>query len=94
MPNDCEQSTGHPPPRRLRGAVLLHAIEGLCPGRARDNPPVFLLEVAAALLTVLTLRDGIIGAGATNLEMLAAVALWGVALLVAFGVAARRRQSR
>ena len=70
---------------------LLHRIrDGLRPGRSCGNPPVFLLEVAAALLTVLTVRDGIIGAATTRLELLTAVALWGAVLLAGFAVATHR----
>jgi hypothetical protein len=50
---------------------------------------LFILEVVAALLSVLALRDGILGGPAVSLETLFAVGLWGTLLAVACGLTIR-----
>jgi hypothetical protein len=68
------------PTRVLR---LLH------PGQANRRPAVFILEIAASLLSVLALRDRILGGGAMTFEALLAVGLWATLLAVGCGIAIR-----
>jgi hypothetical protein len=48
-----------------------------------------MLEVAAALLSVLALRDGILGGPVVSFETLLAVGLWATLLAVAYGFTIR-----
>jgi len=70
-------------------SMLTPVLRELHPGQANRRPAVFILEVAAALLSVLALRDGILGSPATSSEALFAVGLWGALLAVACGLAIR-----
>ena len=70
--------------------VLVGVLRRLHPGQATRRPALFILEVAAALLSVLALRDGISGNPAVSLEALFAVGLWGTLLAVACGLAIRQ----
>jgi hypothetical protein len=65
---------------------LTGVLRELHPGRANRRPVLFLLEVAAALLSVVALRNGILGGPAVSFETLFAVGLWGTLLVVACGV--------
>ena len=68
-------------------SMLTLVLRGLHPGHANRRPVVFILEVAAALLSVLALRDKILGGSAMSFEALFAVGLWGTLLAVACGLA-------
>jgi potassium-transporting ATPase ATP-binding subunit len=72
----------------VRGMLTL-VLRGLHPGQANRRPAVFILEVSAALLSVLALRDKILGGSAMSFEALFAVGLWGTLLAVACGLAIR-----
>ena len=50
-----------------------------------------MLEVVAALLSVLALRNGILGGPAVSFETLFAVGLWGTLLAIACGFTIRGR---
>ena len=65
---------------------VLHEIH---PGQANRRPALFMLEVVAALLSVLALRKGILGGPAVSFETLFAVGLWGTLLAVACGFTLR-----
>jgi high-affinity K+ transport system ATPase subunit B len=65
-------------------ALLLRELH---PAQAHRRPVVFILEVAAALLSVMALRDLIVGGTAMPREALIAVGLWGSLLAVACGIA-------
>ena len=69
---------------------LAGVLRGLHPAQANRRPVLFMLEVAAALLSVLTLRDGILGGPAATFEALIAIGLWGTLLAIAFGFTNRR----
>lgn len=73
----------------VRG-ILTGALGELHPGRANRRPALFILEVVAALLSVLALRDRILGGPVTSLEALFAVGLWGTLLAVACGLTIRQ----
>ncbi len=60
-------------------------------GQAHRRPALFMLEVAAALLSVLALRNGILGGPAVSFETLFASGLWGTLLAVACGFRIRDR---
>jgi hypothetical protein len=70
--------------------MLTGAVGALHPRQANRRPALFILEVVAALLSVLALRDGILGGAVTSLEALFAVGLWGILLAVACGLTIRR----
>jgi high-affinity K+ transport system ATPase subunit B len=70
-------------------SMLTLVLRRLHPGQANRRPAVFILEVAAALLSVLALRDRILGGPAMSFEALFAVGLWGTLLAVACGLAIR-----
>lgn len=74
-------------------AILTLVLRELRPSKAQRRPAVFILEVAAALLSVLALRDAILGHSAMSSEALLAVGLWGVLLAVASGLAAQEAWS-
>jgi high-affinity K+ transport system ATPase subunit B len=69
--------------------MLSLVVRGLHPEQANRRPAVFVLEVAASLLSVLALRDTILGGSAMSFEALLAVGLWGTLLAVACGLAVR-----
>ena len=73
-------------------SMLTLVLRGLHPGQTNRRPAVLILEVAAALLSVLALRDGILGGSAMSFEALFAVGLWGTLLAVACGLAIRERR--
>jgi uncharacterized membrane protein (UPF0136 family) len=50
---------------------------------------LFILEIAAAFLSVLAMRDGILGKGAVPLETLLAGVLWGTLLAISCGLMIR-----
>jgi hypothetical protein len=64
-------------------------LRGLDPGRAHRRPALFLLEIAAALLTVLAMRDWILGDTAASLETLLAGVSWATLLAVSCGLTLR-----
>jgi hypothetical protein len=70
-------------------ATVLRVLHWLHPGQANQRPALFILEIAAALLSVLALRDKILGGSAVSLETLSAVGLWAIPLVAACGVAIR-----
>jgi hypothetical protein len=79
-----------PETRHLAFARLLTGnLRGLRPGQANRRPALFMLEVAAALLSVLALRDGILGGPVVSFETLLAVGLWATLLVVAYGFTIR-----
>ena len=63
----------------------MRVLRRLHPGQANRHPALFMLEVAAAFLSVLALRDRILGGPAVSLETFFAVGLWGTVLAVACG---------
>jgi hypothetical protein len=69
--------------------MVLRVLHWLRPGQANRRPALFILEIAAALLSVLALRDRILGGAAASLEALCAVGLWAALLVVACRVAMR-----
>jgi hypothetical protein len=60
----------------------MHAVRSLHSGGPTSHPGLYLLEIAAALLSVLALRDAILRGALPSIEALSAAALWG-ALFVA-----------
>jgi hypothetical protein len=66
-------------------------LRGLHPGHTIRRPTLFILEVAVALVSVLALRDGILGGPAVSLETLFALGLWGILLVVACGLTIRQK---
>ena len=70
-------------------SMLTPVFRELHPGRADRRPAVFILEVAAALLSVVALRDVILGGSAMSFEALLAVGLWGTLWAVACALAIR-----
>ena len=48
--------------------MLMRGLRGLHPGQANRRPALFILEVSAALLSVLAFRDGILGGSAASLR--------------------------
>jgi high-affinity K+ transport system ATPase subunit B len=69
--------------------MVLRILHWLRPGQANRRPVLFILEIGAALLSVLALRDGILGGPAVSLEALSAVGLWATLLVVACRLAIR-----
>jgi len=69
--------------------MVLRVLHWLHPGQANRRPALFILEIAAALLSVLALRDGILGGPAVSLEALSAVGLWATLLVAVCRVAIR-----
>jgi hypothetical protein len=69
--------------------MVLRVLRWLHPGQANRRPALFLLETAAALLSVLALRDEMLGGPAVSLEAFSAVGLWATLLAVAYRVATR-----
>jgi hypothetical protein len=78
------------------------AFSGLLPGilrilhpkQANRRPALFILEIAAALLSVLTLRNEILGGRAILPEICVAVGLWGTLLAIACGLTFQRPAAR
>lgn len=73
--------------------MLTLAFHYLHPDRACRCPALFLTEVAAALLSVVAVRDRIMDNPAVSLETVSAAALWGGLLLLACCFAIRDRDS-
>jgi hypothetical protein len=71
--------------------LLTGVLRELHPGQANRHPALFMLEVAAALLSVLALRNGILGGSAVSFATLFAGILWGTLLAVACGLTIRGR---
>jgi len=69
--------------------TVLDVLRWLHPGQANRRPALFILEIAAALLSVLALRDGILGDPAVSFEAFSAVGLWATVLVVACRVSRR-----
>jgi len=69
--------------------ILKGILRGLHPGQTHRRPALFILEIAAALLSVLAMRDGILGNGAVSLETLLAGVLWGTLLVISCGLTIR-----
>ena len=70
---------------------LTVVMAALHPAQANRHPAMFILEVAAALASVLALRDAIAGGQEVLLETYSAVGLW--ATLVAVSCRVTMRQS-
>ncbi len=71
--------------------MLTRTLRRLHPDQAIRCPALFMLGVIAALLSVLALRDSIIGSAAVPLETLSAAGLWGLLILAASCLAIRDR---
>jgi hypothetical protein len=71
--------------------MLTRTLRHLHPEQASRSPALFMTLIAAALLSVLALRDTILAAPTVSLETLAAAGLWGVLLLSAGCLAIRGR---
>jgi hypothetical protein len=71
-------------------SLLARALNRLHPRDAQSCPALFLLETAAALLTVLAFRAVLLGAPAAPAELLCAAGLWAAVLAAACGLAGRR----
>jgi hypothetical protein len=71
--------------------MLTRTLRRLHPEQASRYPGLFMTLVAAALLSVLALRDTILAAPTVSVETLAAVGLWGVLLVAAGCLAIRDR---
>ena len=69
--------------------LLVRALNRLHPRDAQSCPALFLLEIAAALLTVLAFRAVLLAAPAAPTELLIAAALWAAALASACSLARR-----
>jgi hypothetical protein len=61
--------------------------------RPANHPGLYLLEIAAALLSVLALRDAILHNALPSVEALSAAILW-IAFVAAVCLASFRRQRR
>jgi high-affinity K+ transport system ATPase subunit B len=70
-------------------SMLMRGLRELHPGQANRRPALFILEVSAALLSVLALRDGMSGNSAASLETLFAIGLWATLLAIACGLTIR-----
>jgi high-affinity K+ transport system ATPase subunit B len=73
----------------LRRAVCRLHLRG-----ANRRPSLFLLEIGAALLTLLALCDGLLGTSTVSSELLCAAGLWIVVLATACRLAMRHRAGR
>jgi high-affinity K+ transport system ATPase subunit B len=62
---------------------LTTSLRSLQPAQATRRPAVFMLEITAALTSVIALRDAIAGGAEVSIETLVAFALWGTLLAVA-----------
>jgi hypothetical protein len=56
--------------------MFVNVVRRLQSGRATSRPGPYLLEIAAALLSVLALRDAILHDALPSIEALCAVILW------------------
>jgi high-affinity K+ transport system ATPase subunit B len=70
-------------------SMLMRGLRTLHPGQANRRPALFILEVSAALLSVLALHDRILGGSAAPLETLFAIGLWTTLLAIACGLTIR-----
>jgi hypothetical protein len=70
--------------------MLMRGLRELHPGQANRRPALFILEVSVALLSVLALRDGMLGSSAASLETLFAIGLWATLLAATCGLTIRR----
>ncbi len=68
---------------------LSDMLRGLCPGQASRRPALFMLEIAAAFVSVLALHDAISGGRAVVQEASVAVTLWAILLAVAWALSFR-----
>ncbi len=71
--------------------MLTRALCRLHPEQANRHPALFLLEIAAALLSVLAVRDVILGGPAASFETLSAAALWAMLLAISCHLVIRER---
>jgi hypothetical protein len=71
--------------------MLRQTLLRLHPDQACHCPALFLTAVAAALMSVLALRDRVMASPAVSLEIPSAAALWGVVLLLACCLVIRDR---
>jgi hypothetical protein len=78
-------TVGDPP-----DSLLGRALNRLRPQDAQSCPALFLLETAAALLTVLAFRAVLLSAPSAPAELLCAAGLWAATLAAACGLAGRR----
>ena len=69
---------------------MSRALGRLHPRDANRRPALFLLEIAAALLTVLAFRAVLLGTPSAPAELLCAAGLWAAALAAACGLPGRR----
>lgn len=68
---------------------LIGVLHVLHPEQANRRPTLFMVEIAAALLSVLALRDGLSG-GRVVTETFLAIGLWGLLLALASGATIRK----
>ena len=71
--------------------LLRRALHHLQPHDANRHPALFLLEIVAALLTVLALRAALLGAPTATAELACAAGLWAAALATACRLSGRGR---
>jgi hypothetical protein len=71
--------------------MVRRVLRCLHPDHADRRPCLFLLEVGAALLSVLALRDALLGAPGFVLELPGAVGLWALLLAAAWCLSLRER---
>ena len=71
-------------------SLLSRALGRLHPQDAQSCPALFLLETAAALLTVLACRAVLLSTPSAPTELLCAAGLWAATLAAACGLAGRR----
>jgi hypothetical protein len=80
---------------RMKHAIFTRTLRlvfrWLHPGQVNRRPADLILEVVAALLSVLALRDGILNRPAMPFEALVAAGLWAALLAVACRHAMRDR---
>lgn len=62
--------------------MIVRILRHLHPGRASQQPALFLLAVVAAFLSVLALHDGILQRPTVALETLSAIISWSAWLAV------------
>jgi high-affinity K+ transport system ATPase subunit B len=70
--------------------ILKGILRRLHPGQTYRRPALFILEIAAALLSVLAMRDGILGNGAVLMKTLLAGVTWGTLLVISCGLTIRK----
>jgi len=71
-------------------SLLSRALNRLRPQDAQSCPALFLLETAAALLTVLAFRAVLLSTPSAPAELLCAAGLWAATLAAACGISGRR----